>query len=176
MATAARIPHLSVEEYLHTSFRPDVDYVDGHIEERNLGQFDHALTQGFLFNLFFVRRVAWQIRVVPEQRVQTGALRFRVPDVCVISARRSKEQIIRSAPILCIEVLSPEDTFRAMRTRVEDFLTMGVPNVWIVDTGKRTLTVCAVSGDVEHRAGVVSVPGTAMSVDLAEVFGILDEA
>ena len=34
---------LSIDEYLHTSYKPDVDFVDGEIEERNLGEFDsHA--------------------------------------------------------------------------------------------------------------------------------------
>ena len=28
---------VSVEEYLHTSYRPDCDYVDGEVQERNLG-------------------------------------------------------------------------------------------------------------------------------------------
>ena len=33
---------ISVEDYLNTTYRPDVDYVDGEIEERNLGEFDHG--------------------------------------------------------------------------------------------------------------------------------------
>jgi hypothetical protein len=28
---------LSLEEYLRTSYHPDCDFVDGHLEERNLG-------------------------------------------------------------------------------------------------------------------------------------------
>jgi hypothetical protein len=28
---------VSVEEYLHTSYQPDCDYVDGEVLERNLG-------------------------------------------------------------------------------------------------------------------------------------------
>ena len=35
---------ISVEEYLNTTYRPDVEYVDGEIQERNLGEFDHAAT------------------------------------------------------------------------------------------------------------------------------------
>ena len=29
---------VSVEEYLHTSYQPDCDYVDGEVQERNLGE------------------------------------------------------------------------------------------------------------------------------------------
>jgi hypothetical protein len=42
---------ISVEEYLNTTYRPDVDYVDGEIEERNLGEFDHADLQFGIANL-----------------------------------------------------------------------------------------------------------------------------
>ena len=37
---------ISVEEYLHTAYRPDCDYVDGVVEERNLGERDHSWIQG----------------------------------------------------------------------------------------------------------------------------------
>jgi hypothetical protein len=47
MAAATQLP-ISVSEYLHTSYRPDCDYVDGVVEERNLGELDHAALQGAL--------------------------------------------------------------------------------------------------------------------------------
>ena len=31
---------LSIDQYLNTTYRPDVDFVDGYIEERNLGETD----------------------------------------------------------------------------------------------------------------------------------------
>jgi Uma2 family endonuclease len=36
---------ISVSEYLKTSYHPDCDYVDGRIEERNVGEHDHAAVQ-----------------------------------------------------------------------------------------------------------------------------------
>ena len=44
MATSTLI---SVAEYLSTSYRPDCDYVDGEVQERNLGEYDHANIQAF---------------------------------------------------------------------------------------------------------------------------------
>ena len=43
---------ISVEEYLHTVYRPDCDYVDGVVEERNLGERDHSWIQGRLVGFF----------------------------------------------------------------------------------------------------------------------------
>ena len=39
MATSTVVP---VNEYLRKSYRPDRDYVDGEVQERNLGGRDHA--------------------------------------------------------------------------------------------------------------------------------------
>ena len=40
--TPALIP---VEEYLRTVYRPDCDYIDGEVLERNLGEKPHARLQ-----------------------------------------------------------------------------------------------------------------------------------
>jgi hypothetical protein len=36
---------VSIQEYLNTSYRPDRDYVDGVVLERNFGEYDHARLQ-----------------------------------------------------------------------------------------------------------------------------------
>lgn len=176
MASAARTPYLSVEEYLSTTFRPDVDYVDGRIEERNLGEFDHGTLQGVLYSLFSAKRREWKIRVALDTRVQVAPENFRVPDVSIHDASGPKEQIIRRAPLLCIEILSPEDTLRRMLQRIEDYFSMGVPLVWIFDPDRRVAVVCEPGGRTsEHTGGVLTIPGTPMKVELAEVFSRLDE-
>jgi hypothetical protein len=42
MATGVLV---SEEEYPRTSYRPDCDYVDGEVVERNLGEYEHGSTQ-----------------------------------------------------------------------------------------------------------------------------------
>jgi len=37
-----------MEEYMHTSYSPDREYIDGAILERNVGQGKHAYTQTLL--------------------------------------------------------------------------------------------------------------------------------
>lgn len=75
---------ISVEEYLATSHSPDCDYVDGRVEERNFGEWDHATLQTSIAVFFHARRKEWGINVVVEQRVQVSPTRFRIPDVCVV--------------------------------------------------------------------------------------------
>jgi hypothetical protein len=37
---------VSLEEYLHTSYRPDCDFVEGHVLERNVGLRTHSSAMG----------------------------------------------------------------------------------------------------------------------------------
>jgi Uma2 family endonuclease len=173
MATGTLI---SIAEYLSTSYRPDCDYVDGEVQERNLGEYDHAKIQGFLSAFFLGKRKEWGIRVVPETRVQVKESRFRVPDVCVLAGDAPIEQILRYPPLLCIEVLSPSDTVARMRDRIRDYLEMGVRQVWLFDPASRSAMVCEGSTMTEQRAGSLRLPGTAVEIVLAEVFAVLDEA
>src|SRR5215831_11539305 len=73
---------ISVEEYLHTSYRPDCDCVDGLVLERNLGEYDHARLQIAIGSYYFVRRKEWGVNAVTEQRVQISPTRVRIPAVC----------------------------------------------------------------------------------------------
>jgi len=42
MATSTQV---SLETYLCTVYEPDVDYVDGELEDRNVGHYDHSIVQ-----------------------------------------------------------------------------------------------------------------------------------
>jgi hypothetical protein len=74
---------VSVEQYLATGYRPDCDYVDGAVEERNLGEKEHAILERALTILFGIKRNEWQVEVYPELRVEVTATRFRIPDITV---------------------------------------------------------------------------------------------
>lgn len=43
------------------------------------------------------------------------------------------EQIITKPPIAVFEALSPEDTVRRMQRKLDDYASMGIPQIWIVD-------------------------------------------
>ena len=137
---------VSVHEYLSTSYRPDCDYVDGVILERNVGEFDHARLQGALILYFGIRRKEWGVVVIPEQRVQVSPTRFRVPDVCVIVDEGRPEQIFRTPPLICIEILSKDDRLSEMQERVDDYLNFGVRCVWILDPSRRKGWRCTADG------------------------------
>ncbi len=172
MATGTLIP---LSEYLGHSFRPDRDYVDGELQERNLGELDHSDLQRQLLRLLDAPENRIHFHANQELRLQVKATRFRVPDVMVRRLSSPREQIIRTPPLLCIEVLSPEDTVNRMRARIQEYLDMGVPGVWTIDPATRTVTVFTGSTAIEHKDGTLSVPQTSIAIALGDIFSVLDE-
>jgi Uma2 family endonuclease len=134
MQSSTLIP---VEEYLTTSYRPDCEYLEGTILERNVGEYEHARLQTLLSGWLLGLEKQLRTRTVVEQRVQVKSSRFRVPDVCVIRASDPVEAIIRHPPFLCVEVLSREDRMSEMLERVDDYVSFGAPYVWVIDPRRR---------------------------------------
>jgi Uma2 family endonuclease len=175
MAATAVVPFVSVEEYLHSDPQPDVDYVDGVLEERNLGEVDHADLESELITIFRVNRDRWNIKSFTEARVQVSPTRYRIPDVCVMPPTWERTKIVREAPLLCVEVKSEGFTLKKERTRAQDYLNMGVREVWIFDPEKRTAYILRGDEMIEQGEGVLKLSGTAIELDLAALFGVLDQ-
>ncbi len=163
---------VSVEEYLSSSYEPDCDYVDGVLEERNLGEWDHNRLQAVLVKYLAIRERQWNVWVVPEQRIRIGARRFRIPDVCVFLRDQAIEQVPTRPPLLCIEILSPEDRWSRVERRIEDFLAMGVERVWVFDPQDRQVFECTRSGRRQVLEDLLEAPP--VSIRISELMAELD--
>jgi len=123
---------IPVEEYLSTVYEPDVDYLEGQLEDRNVGEKDHGKLQLKVAKLLDTGQ--WFVAI--ETRIEVSQNRFRAPDVCVYE-REPEEQVFRSAPFVVIEILSPEDRMSRMQRKMEDFYNPGCANIWILDPWRR---------------------------------------
>jgi Uma2 family endonuclease len=128
-------PAAAIQEYLHSDYQPDREYVDGEIQERNLGEKDHSRIQMAVAAFFHALR-GQGLYTFPELRVQVSPTRFRVPDVTV-TIGDPDEQILTKPPYIVVEILSPEDTVRRLLERVCDYEEFGVENIWVIDPGLR---------------------------------------
>lgn len=131
MTTITTVP---VETYLHSTYEPDAEYVDGEIQERSVGEYDHASWQAALLEYFTALKQDWNIRVLAELRVQVAATRFRVPDVVVLDRDRPIEQIITPPPLAVFEILSPEDTMARTLEKLLDYERMGIAAIFLIDS------------------------------------------
>lgn len=123
--------------YLQTTYWPDCDWIDGEVRERNVGEQPHASVQKFFVRFSGHREKELGVRVFPEERVQTSVIHYRIADVCVVRRQIRMQPIVRTPPLLCIEILSRDDRMSEMHERVDDYRGMEVEAVWVVDPRRR---------------------------------------
>ncbi len=162
MAVADRI---SAQQYLHSSFEHDAEFVEGRLVERAMPTWEHAFLQTFLV------RELWDVGrrlgffSVSEQRVQTRPDRFRVPDVCVLTDKPDGapgRRIATRPPYLCVEILSPEDAAVEIMDKVREYLHFGVAWVLVIDP-------VSLTGQIHSRSGVVRVEDRIFATDCFSV-------
>jgi Uma2 family endonuclease len=127
MASAPTLPLVSVDEYLSTSYEPDLEYVDGTLVERGMPTAFHALLQRILLLHFCQFEQQFNFVALPEARTQIiQRARYRIPDVMLLPTPMPSGRIIDAAPVVVIEILSPDDTVVETRRRFQDYAQIGV--------------------------------------------------
>lgn len=164
MAVETLIP---VETYLNTSYDPDMEYVDGVLVERNMGDWLHSLVQS---NLIFAFRVRYpHIYVVPELRSKTRETRYRLPDVCVL-LEAPQARYLLDAAFVAIEILSEDDRMSDTIEKLEEYDEKGVPNIWLVDPRLQRISVYADGALTEVRGDVIATGDPRLEVTRTEIF------
>ena len=173
MATSTSVP---VEEYLRTSYQPDMEYVDGELVERHVGEHWHSRLQALLTGILLAQERQRRYRVLTEQRLKVVGERhrYRIPDICVMALPYRSEPVITTPPHLVVEIVSPDDETAELLARVADYLRFGVPHIWIPDPYKRTLQEADREG-IRHRADLTAETGLVGRVDFNDLFALLDE-
>jgi len=133
---------MDVEEYKRTTFEgADCEFLDGEVVERNMGELPHSTVQMEVAFLLRLLTPALGIQVKPEIRIQISAKRFRVADVAVWRAGSIGTSVPSVPPFLVIEILSPEDRIVRMQPKIQEYLSIGVEYVWLIDPEERQALV-----------------------------------
>jgi len=170
MSTAIAIP---VEEYLHTSYHPDMEYVNGQLVERNVGEYFHGFLQGLIAGEL-LRRSGRGYRAFVATRVRISAEpRYRIPDVCVKALPHRADPILEK-PDLVIEILSPDDRPEEVLRKIADYLQAGIPHIWIVDPYQRTVMEADAAGFREADNFTLETE-LVDSVNFGDLFAELDK-
>ena len=166
---------MTVEEYLATSFEDgDREYVDGVVEEKNLGEFDHGDVQGLIYNWFFVRRRKLGICPVVEVRTRVSPTRYRVPDVTVVRGDRPAVRIITDPPLLAIEVLSPDDRASRADAKIDEYLRFGISYVWVINPKTGCGHIYTSEKRIAVEDGKFRTTDPPIEMDFAELFADAD--
>jgi Uma2 family endonuclease len=107
-------------------------------------------------------------------RTRVSRTRVRIPDICLIRGDAPREQVTITPPLLCIEILSPEDRLSRTTKVLDDFAAMGVPNLWIIDLYQRIGYIYTSPGTLKLVADRLTTPETPIYLDLPTLFAALD--
>jgi Uma2 family endonuclease len=161
-----------VEEYLRSSYDPDVEYIDGQLVERK-GEYFHGRLQGLIFAALMTLEKG-RFRALTEVRIRVSeAPRYRIPDVCVKALPHEKTPVLIGVD-LAVEVLSQDDEPAEILSKIADYVGAGIPYIWIVDPYKRTLAVVENGVHRQVNGQVLETPLVG-ALDFAELFRRLDE-
>lgn len=103
----------------------------------------------------------------------------RVPDASFVRADLLPENgigpgLLKFAPDLAVEVLSPSETASALEEKLDDYLVSGTSLIWVVDPDRRTVMIVAADAPVrwlregDTLDGGAVIPGFACAV--ADIF------
>ena len=135
MATAALIP---LAQYLATTYRPDCDYIDGELKEESVGRntaFRACRASCKPCSRSIERRGTFARFPSSGSRLPLPA--SACPTSCAIRPDGPPGGILRTPPVVCIEILSRGDTLADMQERIDDYVTFGVANIWLIDPVSR---------------------------------------
>src|SRR5437588_1042552 len=127
MAVAPIPPLVSADEYLNSSYRPDMEYVDGILVERGMPTIAHSLLQIIVASHFRVYRKQFGFAALTEARTQiVERARYRVPDLMLFPVPLPSVKVLTSVPWAIIEILSPDDKLPEQLERFRDYKQIGV--------------------------------------------------
>jgi Uma2 family endonuclease len=128
---------------------PDKEYeiVAGQPEEKTMGGARHSGVGVRLIVRIASHVEAHQLGGVygPDATFQIGENQ-RIPDVAFVAAARlpaegEPEGIWPMAPDLAVEIISPNDLYERVISKVEEYLAGGVRQVWLISPEHKTVTI-----------------------------------
>lgn len=145
MATTPKT--LSYEEWLALPQVEGVEeVVNGEIRKMPPNKLPHAFTVENLADLLKAKLDPQTVQVFVTTFglvIRRDPLTTRVPDIAVFIRSNIVEQdgYIHSAPELVVEVLSPANTRSERAEKLQDYESLGVPEVWVVSPEAQTVEV-----------------------------------
>jgi len=167
MAALPDSPVVPVEEYLSTSYDPDLEFVGGILVERHMGEWLHSLIQSNF--LYAVRRKYPHLKVVAELRSKTANTRYRIPDVSVLLAAPSTEYLLDAA-FLVVEVLSKRDVMSVVLAKLKEYSAKGIPNIWLIDPRTQLMWTYRPPVLLEIEGDTIAAADGSIELSRAEIF------
>ncbi len=134
MASPPSPPLVSPDEYLNSSYRPDMEYVEGVLVERGEPTIAHGLLRVILVAYLRTYRKQFRFAAIPNVRTQiVERARYRVADIMLCPLPLPVGKVVTTIPWVIIEILSPDDKTSEQLGRCRDYKQIGVACVVLLD-------------------------------------------
>ena len=80
------------------------------------------------------------------------------------------DEVFDQPPLVCIEILSKDDTLDRMQEKIDDFLRFGVRYVWVINPRNRQAWAYTTDGSREVKDGVLRTENPELQVKVADLF------
>lgn len=152
------------EEYLNYDDGTDNRYelVNGRLKRLHIPSFRHILILQFLAASFEreISRLELSYLCLTGAGIRTGWRKSRISDLCIVAKELVMEcldesAICQTAPLLVVEVVSPDSIERDYRYKRSEYAALEIPEYWIVDPLENKVTVLVLDeGLYEERVFV----------------------
>jgi Uma2 family endonuclease len=152
-----------------------MDFIDGQLVERDVGERRHSRIQAILIILLGARQAERGFEVFAEQRIVISERRrYLVPDICVKAVPYDPVPILER-PDLVIEILSPDDTLAAAGGKCGLYYEAGIPAIWVIDPYRKAIYTYGAEGIQLERGTTLETELTG-PVDFVSAFAELDKS
>ena len=158
----------SEEEYLALDTNRLVEFSHGQTEVLPMPTFSHQRLVAFLYRALagFVEDKGLGIVMFAPLRIQLWRGKYREPDIVFMStqhADRLAEQFWTGADLV-MEVVSPDEPGRDLVIKRREYAQAGIPEYWIVDPTRKSISVLTLSGQTYALHGEFDEDAVATSV------------
>ena len=151
---------LTGEDLLRMGDVGSCELIDGRVVSMSPTGWQHSHIEyrlGFELGLFVQpRQLGWVLVGEVGIYIRRDPDTVRGADIAFISRRRAPEGshggFLEIAPEVVAEIISPTDRWQDLRPKIEDYFTIGVDQVWVVEPQTRNLLVFDSPADMREFA------------------------
>jgi Uma2 family endonuclease len=140
MATLAR---LTAEEYFKIRFpEREAELVHGILTDRPMPDSYHSFIQARLSHLISAA-IEGQSRLSAclSLRMRLGVNLVRLLDLSILDYFPNPDEAPTRPPVLAVEIVSKDDVYTELLTRLAEYRDWGVEHIWLIDPRLRQLSV-----------------------------------
>ncbi len=165
---------MAEDEYLALpQDKPYLEYIDGWVLQKPLGDEEHGLLAGELIIRLGAYRTRFGGRVGPEIRARFAGANYRLPDVSYYA--KGKPFGAQQPPTLAVEIRSLGQTRNELQAKCRFFRANGVDECWLFDSRLRTVELFSSEGEFilggDQTLSSTALPGFELA--LSDLFSVL---